>query len=129
MLQWGSPALPVLADYGEGNFIADRCTTQAGAYEYRDSAMHDEGYDPKKADLSSLALPVLAMAIGVQTYEGMVRNLFPGSALLQQRRAEAFEKAENVSQSDGLNLLRRMTNDDTSCRPSYPEIFLNPWVQ
>ena len=135
VLYGGDPGCPVLIDLGEGSAIivdsddGAKNTTVAGAYEYRDHQMNEDGYDPVKADLYSLALTTIAVSIGVDRYEnltteeGWTKYTTKGPAI-----QKAFDIASKILHDDAVNLLRRMTSDDLCERPSYGEIFSNPWV-
>mmetsp|Transcript_13791 Transcript_13791/g.33233 ORF Transcript_13791/g.33233 Transcript_13791/m.33233 type:complete len:289 (-) Transcript_13791:244-1110(-) len=69
----GDPGCPVLIDLGEGSAIDSDGgnNTVAGAYEYRDHQMNEDGYDPVKTDLYSLALTTIAISTGVDEYENL----------------------------------------------------------
>jgi serine/threonine protein kinase len=126
MLQGGNPACPVLIDLGEGNDIDSNghgASTLAGALEYRDLCMLSSGYDPRMADLNSLPLTTVAIAIGVDVYEKLTDCSW---IKMSEMRMEAFNKASKVLVPEAVQLLRRITDEYIS--HSYREIFQHPWV-
>ena len=59
----------------------------------------------------------------ITTEEGWTKPTTKGPAI-----QSAFEIASKILPKDAVELLRRMTRDDLCDRPSYQEIFSNPWV-